>query len=312
MFNNIKIVLALAVIIASCGQKDEFETTDSGLQYKFINKNTSGQQPEEGQVVTLNLSLQAGDSLLMEASDMPIQKIQQTWNVKGGIEEAFAMLSQGDSIVAKVKAGDLYQRTWQMPVPASMDPEDIITCTIGLQDIYDEAQFQQKQALARVEEVDAYRTQTLFDKKEQMETDIAIIDAYLAKNNIEAQTTESGMRFSILEEGAGPKPEIGDKVQVNYTGNVLEGEYFDTSVEEDAREFGLYNEGRTYEPYEFMLGTGGVIHGWDEGIALLNQGTKARLYIPSPMAYGDQQRSEVIQANSILEFEVELVGVNNN
>lgn len=312
MFHNIKIGLALAVILASCGPKDGFETTDSGLQYKFLNKNASGQQPEERQVVTLNLSLKSGDSLLMEASDMPVQKIQQTWSVKGGIEEAFSMLSQGDSIVAKVKAGDLYQRTWQMPVPANMDPEDIITCTIGLQGIYTEQEFQQKQALARVPEVEAYRTQTLNDKKEQMETDIAIIDAYLAKNNIKAQTTESGMRYSILEEGTGPQPEIGDKVQVNYTGNVLEGDYFDTSVEEYAKEYGLYNEARTYEPFEFMLGTGGVIHGWDEGIALLNQGTKARLYIPSPMAYGEQQRSEVILANSILEFEVELVGVNGN
>jgi FKBP-type peptidyl-prolyl cis-trans isomerase len=312
MFNNIKIVLAMAIVMVGCGPKEGFETSDSGLQYKFINQNASGQQPEEGQVVTLNLSLQAGDSVLIEGTDMAVQKTQQTWDVKGGIEEAFSMLSQGDSIVAKVKAGDLYQRTWQMPVPDGMDPEDIITCTIGLQDIYTEQEYQQKQALARVGEVEAYRTQTLYDKKEQMETDIAIIEEYLAKNNIKAQTTESGMRYTILEEGTGPKPEVGDLVRVNYTGNVLDGDYFDTSVEENAKEFGLYNEGRAYEPFEFMLGTGGVIHGWDEGIALLNQGTRARLYIPSPMAYGENQRSEVIVANAILEFEVELVGVNSN
>ena len=68
----------------------------------------------------------------------------------------------GDSIVAKVKAGDLYQRTWQMPVPANMDPEDLITCAIGLEDIYDEQEFRQQQALARVDEIEAYRTQTLY------------------------------------------------------------------------------------------------------------------------------------------------------
>jgi FKBP-type peptidyl-prolyl cis-trans isomerase len=145
-----------------------------------------------------------------------------------------------------------------------------------------------------------------------MDTDIAIIDAYLAKNNIQAQTSKSGMRYTIIEEGSGPMAQVGDMVQVSYTGNVLEGDYFDTSVEEKAKEFGLYNPGRPYGPYEFILGTGGVIHGWDEGIALLNQGAKARLYIPSPMAYGDQQRSEVIVANAILEFEVELVGINSN
>ncbi len=145
-----------------------------------------------------------------------------------------------------------------------------------------------------------------------MDADIAIIDAYLKKNNISAETTENGLRYVILEEGTGPKPQVGDQVQVNYTGNVLEGGYFDTSVEDKAKEFGLHDPRRPYGPFEFVLGTGGVIHGWDEGIALLSEGTIARLYIPSPMAYGDQQRSEVIVANAILEFEVELVGIGNN
>ncbi|GJM28638.1 MAG: hypothetical protein DHS20C17_12730 [Cyclobacteriaceae bacterium] len=314
MFRSINLVLAVVtLVLVSCGTKGGFETAESGLQYQFINKGSSGVQPEEGQVITLNLSMTSkDDSLIMEASAMPIQKQEQMWSIKGGIEEAFSMLSEGDSLVAKIKAGDLYQRTWQMPVPPNIDPEELITCSIGLENIYDEAEFQKQQALARVEEIEAYRLQSLDEKKDQMATDIEIIDAYLAKNNIQAQTSKSGMRYTIIEEGSGSKPEVGDKVQVNYTGNVLEGDYFDTSVEDHAREFGLYNAGRDYEPFEFILGTGGVIHGWDEGIALLNQGTKARLYIPSPMGYGDQQRSEVITANSILEFEVELVGISNN
>ncbi len=311
MFNKILTGLAVIVILASCGNQDGFETSDSGLQYKIVTKGSSGVQPTEGQVVTLNLAMSSGDSIIMEASEMPLQKVEQMWNVKGGIEEAFAMLSKGDSIVAKVKAGDLYERTWQMQVPANVNPEDIITCAIGMEEIYEVEEFQRMQAMAQVEEIDAYRIQALQESQEQMDTDIAIIDAYLAKNNIEAQTSKSGMRYTVLEEGTGPKPQIGDKVQVIYTGNVLEGDFFDTSVEEKAKEYGLYNPGRTYGPFEFILGTGGVIHGWDEGIALLNEGAKARLYIPSPMAYGDQQRSEVIVANAILEFEVELVGVNN-
>lgn len=312
MFKNFISSLAVLAIMASCGNQDGFETSDSGLQYKFVNKGDAGEQPAEGQVVTLNLSLINGDSVIMEASGMPLQKVEQMWNVKGGIEEAFSMLSVGDSIIAKVKAGDLYQRTWQMPVPANVDPEDLITCAVGLEEIYDAAEFQEKQALARVEEIEAHRSQVLSENKEQMDADIAAIDAYLAKNRIQAQTSPNGMRYTIIEEGTGPKPEVGDKVQVNYSGNVLEGDYFDTSVEEAAKEHGLYNPGRPYEPFEFILGTGGVIHGWDEGIALLNEGTRAKLYIPSPMAYGDQQRSEVIVANSILEFEVELVEISSN
>ena len=314
MLNRTLIVLTLIVmIVAGCGNSDGFETTESGLQYRFISKGESGQKPEEGQVVTLNLSMvSAGDSILMQGTKMPLQKVEEMWSVKGGIEEAFSMLAVGDSIIAKVKAGDLYQRTWQMPVPPNLDAEELITCTIGLESIYDPEEFQKQQALARVDEIEALREQTLSDKKEQMDTDIAIIDAYLNKNNIQAETTESGMRYVILEEGEGPQPQAGDNVQVHYTGNVLEGDFFDSSHEDKAKEYGLYDSRRPYGPFEFILGTGNVIHGWDEGIALLKEGSKARLYIPSPMAYGENQRSEVIVANAILEFEVELVGINNN
>lgn len=313
MFNRIISILTVILMVSSCGEQDGFKTTDSGLEYQFVSKGTSGNQPEEGQIITLNLSMVSEeDSILMQASNMPIQKVEQLWSIKGGIEEAFSMMSEGDSIIVKVKAGDLYQRTWQMPVPPNIKEDQLITCVIGLEKIYDADEFQKQQALARVEEIDDYRKQTLYDKKDQMDTDVAIIDAYLKKNNITAETTENGLRYVILEEGAGPKPQVGDQVQVNYTGNVLEGGYFDTSVEEKAKEFGLHDPRRPYGPFEFVLGTGGVIHGWDEGIALLSEGAIARLYIPSPMAYGDQQKSEVIVANAILEFEVELVGIGNN
>lgn len=313
MFNRIISILVVILMVTSCGEQDGFKTTDSGLEYQFVSKGKSGNQPEEGQVVTLNLTMiSEGDSILMQASNMPIQKVEQMWSLKGGIEEAFSMMSEGDSIIVKVKAGDLYQRTWQMPVPPNINEDQLITCIIGMEKIYDADEFQKQSALARVEEIDAFRKQALYEKKDQMDTDIAVIDAYLKKNNITAETTENGLRYIILEEGTGPKPQVGDQVQVNYTGNVLEGGYFDTSVEEKAKEFGLHDPRRPYGPFEFVLGTGGVIHGWDEGIALLNEGTRARLYIPSPMAYGDQQRSEVIVANAILEFEVELVGIKNN
>ncbi len=313
MFNRIISILTVILMVSSCGEQDGFKTTDSGLEYQFVSKGISGNQPEEGQIITLNLSMVSEeDSILMQASNMPIQKVEQMWSIKGGIEEAFSMMSEGDSIIVKVKAGDLYQRTWQMPVPPNIKEDQLITCVIGLEKIYDADEFQKQQALARVEEIDDFRKQTLYDKKDQMDSDIAIIDAYLKKNKITAETTDNGLRYVILEEGAGPKPQVGDQVQVNYTGNVLEGGYFDTSVEEKAKEFGLHDPRRPYGPFEFVLGTGGVIHGWDEGIALLSEGTIARLYIPSPMAYGDQQRSEVIVANAILEFEVELVGIGNN
>ena len=93
---------------------------------------------------------------------------------------------------------------------------------------------------------------------------------------------------------------------------MLNGEYFDSSVEEVAKEKGLYTEGRPYGPYETAIGQGTVIRGWDIGFQLMNQGSKATLYVPSTLAYGSRSRSAQIGPNSILVFDVELVEIVTN
>ncbi len=299
----------MLLALVACQESSDYEQTESGLKYRFVTQNEDGVQPQNGDILSLDLTMVGpNDSILMQAQDMPLQKNDEVWNqTPGGIEEAFSLLSEGDSLIAVINAGDLYQRSWRMPIPPAMSESDEITCQIKLNEIMDEAGYRRKEAMARISQVESYRQQQLEQFSGVMDSDGETIDAYLAKNNIEAQTTETGLRYVIIEEGSGPTPEIGDMVKVNYTGNILEGEYFDTSVEEKAQELGMHNPQRPYQPFEFILGTGGVIHGWDEGISLMNKGAKARLYIPSPMAYGDQQRSEIIVPNSILEFEVELV-----
>ncbi len=108
-------------------------------------------------------------------------------------------------------------------------------------------------------------------------------------------TTESGLQYEILEEGAGDKPTTGSRVRVHYTGSLEDGTVFDSSVDG--------------EPFAFTLGTGSVIRGWDEGIALLNEGSKARLVIPPELGYGSAGSGETIPPDSTLIFEVELVEV---
>ena len=76
-----------------------------------------------------------------------------------------------------------------------------------------------------------------------------------------------------------------------------------------AKEQGIYQEGRPYQPFTFPIGQGRVIKGWDEGIGLLNVGTKATLYIPSTLGYGSRSAGAVIKPNSILVFDVELLEI---
>ncbi|MFT4545958.1 MAG: peptidylprolyl isomerase [Bacteroidia bacterium] len=108
-------------------------------------------------------------------------------------------------------------------------------------------------------------------------------------------TTASGLQYIIWKKGDGAQPENGDKVSVHYAGRLLDGSPFDDS----------YKRGK---PFEFPLGGGRVIKGWDEGIAFLNVGDSATLIIPSELGYGSADRP-TIPANSTLIFDVQLMDV---
>ena len=108
--------------------------------------------------------------------------------------------------------------------------------------------------------------------------------------------TDSGLRYKIINKGSGAKAEKGQTVSVHYKGSLLNGTEFDSSYKRN-------------EPIDFPLGMGNVIAGWDEGIALLQVGDKARFVIPSHLGYGAQGAGGVIPPNATLIFDVELVAV---
>jgi len=146
--------------------------------------------------------------------------------------------------------------------------------------------------------------------EEQLAKDVSIIEEYIEENNLEANRLPSYDLFYIIEEeGSGDKPVNGQKPEVNYVGKFLDGEVFDTSIESVAKDAGIYNSSRTYEPFSFELGQRQVILGWDVGIKLINEGGKATLILPSYMAYGPRGSSS-IPPNTVLLFEVELVNIN--
>jgi tetratricopeptide (TPR) repeat protein len=109
-------------------------------------------------------------------------------------------------------------------------------------------------------------------------------------------TTASGLKYLVLSKGNGAHAELNKNVEVHYTGYLLDGKVFDSSLERG-------------DPIEFILGTGQVIKGWDEGIALMNVGDKLRLIIPSNLAYGEKGAGNAIPPNSTLIFDVELLSI---
>lgn len=120
--------------------------------------------------------------------------------------------------------------------------------------------------------------------------------AFLEENETKegVLTTESGLQYKVIEEGSGNTPEATSEVTVHYTGKLIDGSVFDSSVERG-------------EPISFPLNR--VIRGWTEGLQLMKEGGKMELYIPYSLAYGPQGRPPVIPPYATLIFEVELISI---
>jgi peptidylprolyl isomerase len=108
-------------------------------------------------------------------------------------------------------------------------------------------------------------------------------------------STPSGLRYIDQAVGTGPSPKMGRKVRVHYTGTLSNGEKFDSSVDRGT-------------PFEFVIGVGQVIKGWDEGVASMKVGGRRKLIIPPSLGYGASSAGK-IPPNSTLYFDVELLGV---
>ncbi|MEZ4853347.1 peptidylprolyl isomerase [Flavobacterium sp.] len=143
--------------------------------------------------------------------------------------------------------------------------------------------------------IEAFRT---FEgsREKRMAEEKRLAEEALEKLAVGFQKTESGLRYQIIQKGSGKQAEKGKKVSVHYQGALDNGMVFDSSY-------------KRKQPIDFTLGVGQVIEGWDEGIALLKVGDKARFVIPSYLGYGSRGAGGVIPPNATLVFDVELMDV---
>ena len=139
------------------------------------------------------------------------------------------------------------------------------------------------------------QTYAMAEMKKKAKENEKTSEEFLARNKAKAGviTTSSGLQYKVISNGTGPKPAPGQKVKVNYTGKLIDGKVFDSSVQRG-------------QPAEFNVSE--VIPGWTEALTMMNVGSKWELYIPPKLGYGEQG-NQSIPGNSVLIFEVELLGV---
>ncbi len=301
---QLRYLFSFFLLFVCCGlaqAQNPIKTTVKGARYQIVDAHP-GNRIKLNDVITFNLSIRTErDSVLMSSYQrgQPFTTQVQASQAVDDLMDIFPLLTLKDSARILIPADSLFKnRAEQRPPFLAKNASVVYTLKIEKIQSLEEAIAEKKAAEAKAKEgVEKLKTE------EQ-----AKLNKYLAKQTA-VKTTASGLRYQIIKASAKPKPLPGDTLLVNYIGRTLEGKVFDTNLQEEAQKAGVLQPGRPYEAFEFVVKAGQVIQGWDEGFLLLNQGSKARLIIPSKLAYGERQSGPDIAPYSPLVFDVELLGI---
>ena len=296
IFSLAVMAMLMVGIMSACNEKSAYpgyEKSSNGLYYQFFTQN-AGEQPQVGELMEVILGCTVNDTAaIVPVTENIMQLIESQF--PGDIFEGMAMMHRGDSASFIVNIDSTFKYLLGQPkMPEEFKSTDVMRFNIKLKDFYPESEYAQRFA-ENVKKMNADRAALLQnDHPEETAKAAQELKDYLAKNKIEAEPTASGLYYVVTQEGNGEKPVVGKPVRMHYTGKLLDGTVFDSSVERG-------------EPFVFPLGVGQVIPGWDEGVQLMSKGEKGVLYIPYYLAYGDRAAGDKIPAFSNLMFEVELV-----
>ncbi len=279
------LTLALGVFFTSCKNDNRsfsgYEETETGLYYKFYNQN-EGAVPQLMELLDVQMACYINDTSVVIPSNRMILQLNESL-FAGDIFEGMGMMHKGDSASFIVRTDSTFYTLFQLPtLPAEFTANDIMRFDVKMNDFYPESEFAAKQI--------EYMKNTYVDETVKAESEL---NQYFKDNNINPTHTSTGLYYVKTKDGNGEKPQVGTKVTVHYIGKLLDGTVFDSSVSRN-------------EPFQFVLGVGQVIPGWDEGLQLMSKGEKAVLYIPYYLAYGDRGAG-AIPPFATLMFEVELI-----
>lgn len=282
-------------VMSSCKEKNlypGYEVSETGLNYKFYVEN-EGEKPALGDILEVVFSCNVNDTTEIIPVMPNLFRLEEPL-FAGDLFEGMAMMHKGDSASFIVDIDSAFVKFFGQPsLPSEFVPTDVMKFEVKLNDFYSESVYKEKVAEEARKVLEARIENMKTSYPEQTVNAAQQLQDYFTANGIVAMPTQSGLVYVMTEEGNGEKPVDGQNVKVHYTGRLLDGTVFDSSVERG-------------EPIEFPLGVGYVIPGWDEGIKLMSKGEKGVLYIPYYLAYGERDMGKIAPFSNLI-FEVELV-----
>lgn len=283
------LALLSAVLFAACGPKSEIEgydRTKSGLHYQFLSQNNGGEQVKAGDVLFCECTTYLDEKELGAVSGHPepLFKASEKNPFNGCLNEGLLMMHVGDEAIFAVNADSLSRFGMRMPQAYKSGQNQTIRYKIKLHEVKSEAQMR-KDFEAEME------------SRKNSEKDA--LQQYITENGISQTPTADGIYIIPIKKGNGSKVEEWKKITVNYTGRFLDGKVFDTSDKSIDAE--------AHEPMTYVVGEQAMIKGWDLAIKTMSQGDRAKVIIPSELAYGPGNGN--IPPYSTLVFDIEVVSV---
>jgi FKBP-type peptidyl-prolyl cis-trans isomerase FkpA len=285
---NVFFILFLASLFAACKNEGASGKTRNGFAYSFDSKG-SGKAVQPNDVVFLEVTL-FGDTTLLQKSDdpdnLPAMLLPKDWKTIQPINPFFDILSQA-------KEGDKFTLTMptdSLPANPMLQGKKNLIYKVNVKTVLDSVGYTKYMETKEADRMKKVAAQTA--KVPELTELLKKTIAGFKSKTLKTETTASGLQYFIHEKGNGPITKQNEQAAVDYYG-----------VTQDMKEFD--NSFKRGEPYRFPVGASAVIPGWDEALSILPKGTKATIFVPSKLAYGETGSGE-IAPNTDLVFYIEI------
>ena len=280
-------IVAGAAMLAACGSGDMkgYKQTENGLYYRFEQQDKNAQQVQEGDVLVGEMTIRLDTNVLRTNVGRTERLMPAIPTYDGVLHEGIMMMHLGDKATFAIEADSMakFMQPNQMPPMYEKGKGMKFYYEINLQDIVTKDEFAAEQA--------NYEAEMEKARTEEPE----LIANYVKENNIKVQPNADGLYVIVKKQGKGTKVAVGRQVAIHYTGRLIDGTVFDSSVGN--------------EPLSYVVGQMGLIRGWEEGVMGQPEGTQLQLIIPSAMGYGSQGAGQMIPPYSTLIFDLDIVSV---